>query len=66
MIIILIAYALSSFQIMGTDNIWYQLMNIFGSLGIILVSYLRRNYQPMVLNIIWIIIASISLIKIIV
>ncbi len=64
MVMILTAYALANFHILSVDSITYQLLNIIGSLGIILVSYLRRNYQPMVLNIVWIIIGVISLVKI--
>ena len=65
MAMILTAYALANFHILSVDSITYQLLNIIGSLGIILVSYLRRNYQPMVLNIVWIIIGLISLGKLI-
>lgn len=65
MVMILTAYALANFHILSVDSITYQLLNIIGSLGIILVSYLWRNYQPMVLNIVWIIIGVISLVKII-
>lgn len=64
MVMILTAYALVNFHILSVDSITYQLLNIIGSFGIILVSYLRRNYQPMVLNIVWIIIGVISLVKI--
>ncbi len=64
MVMILTAYALANFHILSVDTITYQLLNIIGSFGIILVSYLRRNYQPMVLNIVWIIIGVISLVKI--
>lgn len=64
MVMILTAYALANFHILSVDTITYQLLNIIGSFGIILVSYLRRNYQPMVLNIVWMIIGVISLVKI--
>ncbi len=61
---ILVGYFLVSFHVISVDNLIYQLLNIVGSSGIVLVSYLRKNYQPMVLNIIWILIGVISLIKI--
>ena len=65
MAMILTAYALANFHILSVDSITYQLLNIIGSLGIIIVYYLRRNYKTMVLNIVWIIIGLISLGKLI-
>lgn len=57
MILILAAYFLISFDILTVHNIWYQLMNIVGSFGLVLVAFSRRDWQPMVLNIFWILIA---------
>ena len=65
MILILAAYFLISFDILTVHNIWYQLMNIVGSFGLVLVAFGRKDWQPMVLNIVWILIAAISLIKLI-
>lgn len=61
MILIVAAYFLVSFEILTVQNIWFQLMNIIGSFGIVLVAYSRRDWQPMVLNIIWMIIALVSI-----
>lgn len=64
MILILAAYFLVSFDIVTVHNIWFQLLNIVGSLGLVLVAFGRRDWQPMVLNIIWIFIAIIATIRI--
>ena len=62
---ILVAYALVSFHLVSADNIWYQLLNLTGALGIAAVSYAKRAYQPMVLNVMWAGIAVVALVRII-
>lgn len=52
-----VAYALLSFSILQPTDIAYQLLNGTGALGIVLVSFRKRAYQPGVLNIVWTLIA---------
>lgn len=66
MVLILTAYFLVSFEILSVENIWYQLMNIVGSIGLVLVAYNRKDYQPMTLNIIWILIAIVAILRIVI
>ena len=61
---IVLAYALVSFSVIDTTNIWYQVLNGTGALGIVIVSFHHKNYQPGVLNVIWTIIAIIAIVKI--
>ena len=63
---ILIAYSLISLSIINSSNIVYILLNFTGAIGLFYSSYKKKDYQPMILNIIWIIIAIISLIKLII
>lgn len=63
MVIILLAYFLLSFDFLSADSIWYQGLNVLGSLGIVLETWMRRDYQPMVLNIIWILIAIVAIVR---
>lgn len=65
MVLILVAYFLVSFDIVTVHNIWFQLLNIVGSLGLALVAFGRRDWQPMVLNIIWILIAIIAMVRVV-
>jgi len=65
-IAILLAYALLSFGIFTADNIYYQLLNGTGALGIVLISFKKKTYQPGVLNIIWAFIAFIAIINILI
>ncbi len=61
---ILVAYALLSFNILSADEPMYQLLNLSGALTIILDAWVDRNYQPVVLNVIWLAIALIALARI--
>ena len=63
MVIILLAYFLLSFDFLSADSVWYQGLNVLGSLGIVLETWMRRDYQPMVLNIIWILIAIVAIVR---
>jgi len=62
---IVLAYFLVSFRILGAGSVIYQILNLSGAIGIVLVSLLKKAYQPAALNFIWTIIALIALIKII-
>ncbi len=62
---IILAYALISFSVLDVTNIWYQILNFTGALGIVLVSFHKKTYQPGVLNIIWTIIALIAILRMI-
>lgn len=63
---ILGAYALLSFGVFSPNNIFYQILNGTGALGIVLVSFRKKTYQPAVLNVIWLIIAVIAIINILI
>ena len=58
------AYALSSFSILSSSNLLYQIINLTGAIGIVIVSFSKKAYQPGVLNMIWTVIALIAIIKI--
>ncbi len=61
---IVLAYALVSFSLLEPTNIWYQILNGTGALGIVAVSFYKKTYQPGVLNIIWIFITVVAVLKI--
>lgn len=62
-VFILVAYALVSLQIVYSGDIVYILLNILGSLGLIFSSFHKKDSQPVVLNIIWLLVAFVGLIK---
>ncbi len=58
---ILLAYAMVSFSIIEATGPAFQILNGTGALGIALVSFYKKAYQPGVLNIIWTFIAIIAI-----
>ena len=54
---ILTAYFLVSFAVVTPDNIVYQLMNLAGATGILIISIVKKVTSVAALNIFWIIIA---------
>lgn len=65
-IAIVLAYVLSSFSVFSSNNIFYQILNGTGALGIVLVSFRKKTYQPAVLNTIWLIIAVAAIVNILI
>lgn len=63
--LILMAYALVSFDVIESDSIPFQLMNLIGAAGIASVSLLKRVFQSVVLNVIWSLIAFVAIIRIV-
>ena len=64
MAIILLAYALVSSGIGVTANsVTYQAMNIAGSLGLICVAVVRRAHQVTALNVAWVVIGVVALVR---
>ena len=63
---ILFAYALSSFHIISVDGIAYQLLNLTGAIGVIIIAWHKRVAQSVVLNAVWGTVAVIAIIAILV
>jgi nucleoside diphosphate kinase len=63
---ILLAYMLLSFKVLSADSLLYQLLNLSGSIGIIVQAAAKKDTQPVVLNIIWSLVALAAIIRIII
>lgn len=63
---ILLAYALASFSVLSADDISYQLLNLVGATGILIISLHKHVMQTVVLNAVWISVAVIALLGILV
>lgn len=61
---ILVAYALNNFSVLSVSSVWYLVLNSTGSLGILYGAYRKKDYQPVVLNLAWLLIALIGIIRI--
>lgn len=60
---IVLAYFLVSFRRLGPDSLWYIGLNIGGSLAIVVHSLQKRDLQPAILNIVWLLIALVALVR---
>lgn len=63
---IFLAYVLVSYGVVQPDTYTYQILNLTGGIGIVVVSFWKKNYQPGVLNIIWSVIAASAIIMLLV
>ncbi len=60
---ILTAYGLINFNILTSTNLIYQFLNLTGALAIVYISFKKKAYQPAILNIIWVLIAVVAIIR---
>jgi hypothetical protein len=61
---ILVAYALINFGVIQTTSLIYIMLNLTGSLGIVLNAFTKKSYPPAALNLIWMLIAMFGLIQV--
>lgn len=61
---ILLAYALLSFGVLAADQVAYHILNLIGGIGIV-DALADKDYQPAVLNLIWVAIAVYAIVKVI-
>ncbi|TSC59671.1 MAG: Uncharacterized protein LiPW15_691 [Parcubacteria group bacterium LiPW_15] len=59
---ILGAYALLNFGMLEARSIIYQLLNLTGAMGVGVDALNDKDWQPVVLNLVWAVIAIVSLI----
>lgn len=60
----LLGYFLISFDYIEPRSVLFQVLNFSGSIGIILISWAKRAYQPLLLNAVFASITLIVLLKI--
>jgi|GEM_PF-1669863 len=63
---ILVAYAANSFGFLDAKGLGYVVLNLTGSVAIIVEAFRKKDVQPVVLNAIWSVVALVALIKLIV
>jgi hypothetical protein len=63
---ILSAYVLVSFGAIAVKGYAYQLLNLTGALGIMVEAASKNDKQPVVLNIVWALVAIAAIIQLIV
>ena len=60
---ILTAFTLITFGYINASDIVYGILNLIGALGIIVSSYAKKDFQPIILNVVWLLVAAIGIIK---
>jgi hypothetical protein len=65
MLAILIAFTCVSFEILRPTNIVYQLLSLTGALGLVVNSYSKHAYPSEILNLVFALVALISLLRIV-
>ena len=63
---ILVAYLLVSFDVIATGSLVFQVLNLTGAAGIIAISLHKRVVQSVILNVVWVCIALVAIVRIIV
>lgn len=64
-IAILLAYALVSFGLVSSDSAAFQLLNLTGAMGIIVIAVNKKVMQSVILNLFWAVVALIALVNIV-
>lgn len=59
------AYFLISFAILHPKDLSYQILNLSGAIGLGIVCYYKKTYQPLFVNIIWAGIAILAIVGIV-
>ena len=63
-LLILLAFTLTTFGIINAKDAAYGVLNFSGAIGIIISSYTKKDFQPVILNVVWLLVATIGIIRI--
>ena len=61
-ILVLLAYGLTTFEVISGSSLLFMGLNLLGAIGIALDAWEDKNIQPVVLNIIWAVIAVVGIV----
>ncbi len=61
----ILAYALVSALVLAPTSLLYQGLNLTGAAGVTLETWVRRDYQPFWLNLIWALIALVAIVHLV-
>lgn len=61
--LVLLSFILTTLGILEAKSIVYGLLNAVGAAGIIVSSWVKKDLQPIILNIVWLIVAVIGIIR---
>jgi hypothetical protein len=55
------AYLMISFSVLSVNNLWYQVLNATGAMGMVFEAFHKRDWQPGVVNVVWTLIAVVAI-----
>ena len=61
---ILAAYALTSFDVISSNSLAFQLLNLTGALGVIAIAIHKKVNQSILLNAVWAVVAIVAIVNI--
>lgn len=64
MVAVLAAYSLVNLNILASASVWCILLNLTGSVGLLLAAAIKHAHQLVVLNIVWAVIAIVALVEV--
>jgi hypothetical protein len=62
-LLILVAFTFTTFGVINAKDIAYGVLNFTGALGIVISSYAKKDFQPVILNVVWLFIAAVGIIR---
>lgn len=62
-LLILSSFILTTFAVINPSDLLYGVLNFIGALGIITSSYTKKDFQPVFLNVVWLVVATIGIIR---
>jgi hypothetical protein len=62
-VLVLLAYALNSYQKLKSDSLWFMGLNFTGAAFLIVYTVIKHAYASAFVNVVWIIIAVIGIIR---
>jgi hypothetical protein len=54
---VLVGYGLVTFTVISSHSMMYMALNVIGAAGLIVSSLSKKDFQPIVLNAVWLVIA---------
>ncbi|MDN5275530.1 MAG: hypothetical protein JWN33_179 [Candidatus Saccharibacteria bacterium] len=62
-LLVLSAFILTTFEIISAKDLPYGVLNALGAVGIIISSHAKRDFQPIALNAVWLLVAAFGILK---
>lgn len=63
---IVLAYTLVSFDVLASDSLTYQLLNLTGAIGLVIIAVVKKVTQNIALNVFWACIAFVALVNLVI